>query len=130
MRTAVTLAVSHKGKETLLAGRTVAIQKQKDAFRKLQVAGVHEEYSEVNYQESDGAHVQTIRLEHPDVAEARRIAQEKSDAEAKAQAVADAKAKLKAKEDALKKAQADFDATAKLIDDAAKAKAAKENSNQ
>lgn len=68
MRTATTLAITHDGKEVLLAGRTVGLLDQKELVKKIRHseggARFHKEYASLTYQESDG-HVQEFRFLSP-----------------------------------------------------------------
>lgn len=56
MRTAVTIGVTHAGKEVLIAGRKVPIHEQKQSFQALLGTKEHAEFSEINYQETDDGH--------------------------------------------------------------------------
>lgn len=56
MKTAITTAETHDGKEVLLFGRSVSLPEQRQEFNRLRVLHprVHADFSAVTYQEEDG----------------------------------------------------------------------------
>lgn len=82
MRTAVTLAKKHDGKEVLVFGRQTPVEKQKANINRLQGERSHDTYQEVTYQESDGG-VRTLRFQSAADYEKEQAAIAESEAEAK-----------------------------------------------
>lgn len=91
MRTATTIAETHKGKEILLSGRNVPIQEQLQAFRQLLGRKSHPEFAAVQIQESDG-HSRILKFMTPAAEEKHLDARAKESEALKAQAEKDRKA--------------------------------------
>lgn len=74
-RTAKTLAITHDGKDLLLAGPSTPLLEQRELVKKIRFANgggrVHPEYASVIYQESDGPET-TYRFITPETHEARQ----------------------------------------------------------
>lgn len=67
-RTAITVAVTHDGKDVLISGKTIPLLEQIKNFKQFRAKSAvhqpHEQFSEVCFQESDG-HLQTVRFNTP-----------------------------------------------------------------
>jgi hypothetical protein len=123
MRTATTIAKGHDGKWTIVHSPDVDLLEQHSGFRKLLSAvGVHAQFSEVRFQESD-QRARVLKFITPE-AQAER---EKQRAAIEAQLKKDAEAKAKAA--AAKKAKADKEAADKQAA-FIKAEKAKEEQNK
>lgn len=74
-RTAKTLAITHDGKDVLLAGPTVNLLEQRDLVKKIRSenggARFHADYASLSYQESDG-HETVYRFSTPAAHEERQ----------------------------------------------------------
>lgn len=100
MRTATTVATTHDGKDVLVSGPSVPIQKQLADFRALKSLRSHDEFAVVHYQERDG-HVLTYRLMSPD----KLKAHDEQRAKDSAARVAFVEGKEKAKTDGISAAE-------------------------